>query len=323
MNRTILVHRNPAAGYSIYRCFKAFKKELDIDEIFVPEHHITIKNIIKNIIYIRKNTDKSDIIHITGDIHYVLLGLIGRKTILTIHDTVLLDNCKNKLKWIFYYLFWFYFPCKIAKKVICISEETARCLNKYIKCNVQVIPDPISSDFEKNEKEFNTNCPSILHIGTGWNKNIDNVIKALSGLNIKLIIIGEINNNTKELLNISNLNYVVKKGLSDSEIINEYINSDIISFPSIYEGFGLPILEGQSIGRVVITSNIEPHKAVAGCNGAILVDPFSITSIRDGFLLAINNKTIRDEIILNGYKNVQNYSEPKIIELYKETYKSL
>ena len=319
-----LIYRNPNAGFSIYRCFEEFKMHLDIKELFLPEYRISVLKLIRNIKYIKKNVSKDDIIHITGDIHYVLLGLIGKKTILTIHDTVLLDNCKKKnLKWLLYYLFWFYFPCKIAKKVVCISNETNNRLQKYVKCNSIVIPDPVSSSFNRKDKIFNSNCPTILHIGTGWNKNLDNVIKALSGLNVNLVIIGKISSSAETLLISSNIKYAIKQNLSSDEIIAEYENCDIISFPSIYEGFGLPIIEGQTVGRIVITSNIEPHVSVPGKNGAIFVDPNNVDSIRDGFLRAINDNVLRENIINNGFNNSKHYSFKNIVNEYNKIYEYL
>lgn len=317
----VLVYRNPKAGFSIYRCFAEFKNYIDVKELFLPEYRISIKNMIKNIRYIQKNTNKDDIIHITGDVHYVLLGLIHRKTVLTIHDTVLLDNYKRKdIKWILYYLFWFYFPCKIAKKVVCISEETKRRLQKYMNCKPYIIPDPVSSSFKKIKKVFNYNCPVILHIGTGWNKNINNVIKSLSGMKVKLVIIGNISEDTKELLLESKIDYEIKYGLTDTSIIQEYQNSDIISFPTVYEGFGLPILEGQTVGRVVVTSDIEPHKSVAGENGAIFVNPDDYLLIREGFIKAIDDEELRNRIIEYGYNNTRLYSFERVSMDYMKIY---
>lgn len=317
----ILVNRNPKAGYSIYRCFAEFKNYINVKELFLPEYRISIKNIIRNINYIKKNTNKDDIIHVTGDVHYVLLGLKHRNTVLTIHDTVLLDNRKRKdLKWLLYYFLWFYLPCKIAKKVVCISEETDRRLKGYVKCKTVVIPDPVSSSFTRFVKVFNYDCPRILHIGTGWNKNLDNVIKALSGMNVNLVIVGNISNTIEKLLKTSNISFEVKIELSDSEIIEEYNKCDIVSFPSIYEGFGLPILEGQTVGRIVVTSTIEPHATVAGKNGAIFVNPNDIESLKKGFLSAIQNKSIREDIIQNGYANIKKYSIGSIVDCYKNIY---
>lgn len=316
----VLINRNNKAGFSIYKCFSGFKNHMDIKELFVPEYKISIKNMIANIKYIKQNTQKDDILHITGDIHYVLFGLKKRKTVLTIHDTVLLDRTKRGFKWLIYYFIWFFFPCKIAKQVVCISEETKRRLLGYVKCNAIVIPDPVSDAFKESFKQFNTKCPVILQIGTGWNKNVQNIIKAVSSLNVKLVIIGQLSEEQRTLLLENNINYDNKINLSDGQIIEEYKNCDIVSFATFYEGFGLPILEGQKTGRIVLSSNIEPHKSVMGENAGVLVNPYDVNSIKKGLLLILQDNCLRKEIIEAGFINASKYSESNVVEMYKRIY---
>lgn len=323
----VLINRNNKAGFSIYKCFENFKKYLPLKELFMPQYRISFKNMKENISYVKKNTEKDDILHITGDVHYLLLGLKKRNTILTIHDTVLLDNTSRfSPKWYFYYLFWFYFPCKFVKKIVCISKYTQENLNKYVKARgiqnkTQIIPDPVTADFVKSVKVFNKECPVILHIGTNWNKNLDRVIMALEGIACKLVIVGKISEEIENLLKEKNINFQNKMNLTDAQIVEEYNNCDVVSFPSIYEGFGLPILEGQSVGRIVVTSNIEPHKSVSG-GAAIFVDPKNVKSIREGFLTAINNDLIRNEKISVGYENAKQYCEEVVVQQYNSLYKS-
>ena len=95
-----------------------------------------------------------------------------------------------------------------------------------------------------------------------------------------------------------------------------------MNFPSIYEGFGMPIIEGQTIGRVVITSDISPMKDVAG-NGALLVNPFSVESIREAYLQIINDKDLRSRIIEKGKENAQKYAVEKIAKQYVKIYKTI
>jgi glycosyltransferase involved in cell wall biosynthesis len=69
----------------------------------------------------------------------------------------------------------------------------------------------------------------------------------------------------------------------------EYKSSDLLYFASTKEGFGLPILEAQSLVIPVITSNTTAMPFVAG-EGALIIDPYSVDSIRDGLLLFIDKK---------------------------------
>jgi len=68
--------------------------------------------------------------------------------------------------------------------------------------------------------------------------------------------------------------------LTDAELVEAYRRCDMVVFASLYEGFGLPILEAQAMGRPVITSNFGAMREAAG-DGALLVDPYSVESIRD------------------------------------------
>ncbi len=93
-------------------------------------------------------------------------------------------------------------------------------------------------------------------------------------------------------------------------------------FPSTYEGFGLPVIEGQKAGRPVITSNISPLQEVAG-GGACLVDPLDIQSIRSGILQVINNGEYRLEIVQKGFENVKQYIPEKIAGEYIKVYQQV
>ena len=105
-------------------------------------------------------------------------------------------------------------------------------------------------------------------------------------------------------------------------MFNEYVSSDILLFCSTYEGFGLPILEAQSVGRVVITSRIEPMAQITG-DGGYLVDPLNYLSIREGILNVINNSSLRNNLINNGFENIKKYSASDITRRYLRLYKDI
>jgi glycosyltransferase involved in cell wall biosynthesis len=98
--------------------------------------------------------------------------------------------------------------------------------------------------------------------------------------------------------------------------------ADIIALASSYEGFGMPILEGQAVGRPVITSNILSMPEVAG-NAACLVDPYDPSSIRQGILKIIQDAAYRDELVRKGFANVKRF-DPQVIALqYLDLYKKV
>lgn len=110
--------------------------------------------------------------------------------------------------------------------------------------------------------------------------------------------------------------------MTDKEILNAYVSADIISFPSLYEGFGLPVIEAQAIGRPVLTSDLAPMNEIAG-NAAYYVDPYNVESIRNGFKILLETPTLRHDLIKRGLENVKQFSVKKISFLYLDLYQKI
>lgn len=321
-------NRNLKCGYSINLVTQTIKlgleKKYRVKEFYMPMYRAYPWHCIINILYtiLHRSFKKGIINHQTGDNHYLLIGLIGSKTVLTIHDLVCL-NSKNPIKRLYKYILYIYLPVKIADKIICISESTKQALLNHVKTNKAcVIYNPINPIFQYFPKEFNKECPRILHIGTGWNKNLDRVIQSLNGIKCELRIIGNLDANIEELLQANHIKYTNASNLKDEDIMKEYQLADIISFPSIYEGFGMPIIEGQKTGRIIVTSNIAPLTEVAG-NAAVYVNPYSIESIRSGFIKAINDEKTRIDLINKGIKNTERFDIERITQQYINAYQDI
>ena len=81
----------------------------------------------------------------------------------------------------------------------------------------------------------------------------------------------------------------------------------------------MPILEAQTVGRPVITSDLEPMNDVGG-NGALYVNPRSTKSIRSGVIKVIRNKFFRDKLINNGFKNIKRFNKNIILKKHLDCY---
>ena len=135
-------------------------------------------------------------------------------------------------------------------------------------------------------------------------------------------IIGKLTAEMKESLQETSSDYSNVVGISDSEILQEYKESDLVYFASLYEGFGLPIIEAQKVGRPVLTSGLDPMKSVAG-KGAFLVDPTKVDEIRDALKKLINDTELRERLIEFGLENCQKFSLESVCRKYLKVYEKI
>lgn len=319
--------RHPKVGHSIHRVFRTLIKELgktlDFNIYEVPCTGSMPIDIVKNNIFTYKKRDRQAIHHVTGHIHDVLMALIGVKTVLTVHDLVFLDNVQNPVKRLYKWVFWLYIPVKIANKVVCISNQTKLNILSKIKTDkLVVIHNAIDPIFRYSKRPFNQEKPVILHIGTGWNKNLERTIQALEGISCHLRVIQKLKDSQIRLLQEHKIEYTNLYDLSDEDIRQEYENCDIVNFPSVYEGFGMPVIEGQKTGRVVVTSRIEPIIEVAG-DAVAYVDPTDVKAIRQAYKMVLTNEMYREDLIERGLDNAKRFSVEYIAQQYVELYQNL
>lgn len=289
----------------------------------VPFARLTLSNWIRNILFVRKL--KADVFHITGDIHYVALALAKKRTVLTIHDSVFMYRHKGIKKWFLKQLY-LNIPVRLCGIVTTVSEQSKKDIIAFTGCDpekVLVIPNPVEDGFRYIDRPFNQDCPRILFIGSVPHKNLERVIVALTNLSCFLDIIGDIDEQLRSKLASSGIKYEIRNGISEPELAQSYVDCDILLFPSLFEGFGLPIIEAQKSGRVVVTSNLSPMKEVAGCAGAQLVNPFDPASIREGIEAVINDRELRKTYIENGLINQEKYSVTTVAAEYTRLYEYL
>jgi len=333
MRNVIYIFRPQGKAYSIERVFKpvmeqvAATKEYSVEE----SHSVSLGGMLKTMWanikhYSRLSQQENTICHITCEVRYCAIFMRRSTTVMTTHDVMTLRD-PNSPWYAKLYSYWiqFYFPMRHLKYLTCISESTRQELVTrfpWCKDKLRVITNPVDDDFQYKEKEFNSLKPVILHVGTFTNKNLSRVIEALKDINCSLRIIGRIDENTMSQLVECNVDYSNAHDLSDAEIVKEYENCDILSFPSLFEGFGMPIIEAQAVGRPVLTSRREPMESVAG-GACVLVDPEDVTSIREGFMKLLTDAMLREKCVTSGLENVKRFRSGEITRQYMELYKEM
>lgn len=267
---------------------------------------------------------QSEVNHITGDINYLGLLLSGKKTVQTILDCVYLYNSSGWKYRVLRY-FWLAIPARRSKYLTALSTSTKNEILKHVPCDpkkIKVIYVAISERFSRKDKPFNKQRPRILQIGAAPNKNIPRLIEALKGISCTLEIIGKKSDEYEALLRQNKIQYEYKSGLTDDEMLSRYYEADIIALVSTYEGFGMPILEGQAVGRPVITANVYSMPEVAG-DAACLVDPLRVESIRAGINQLIQDDAYRNTLVQKGFENVKRFNPETIALQYYELYKEI
>jgi glycosyltransferase involved in cell wall biosynthesis len=267
--------------------------------------------------------NQGDVNHITGDIHYVAAFLKKRKTILTIHDCGMLHQTSG-IKHKILKFFWFTMPVHKAQYITVNSKATRDDLCQRVDCDkskIKVIYICISPEFQPAPQEFNAQSPRILHIGTAQNKNLPRLVPALKGIPCTLVIIGKIDQELKDLIVQNQIQLeLFDRRLSDQEIQTEYQKADIVSLVSTLEGFGMPIIEANAVGRICIAGTNSSMPEIAQ-NAAHLVDAFSIESINQGIQKLIQDAPYREQIIQNGYRNAARFSAASLAQQYATIYR--
>ncbi|WP_052738648.1 glycosyltransferase [Pontibacter korlensis] len=323
---TFILRNNNSKGKSIEELFLNVHKHIErqfslaTSLLEVPKNGISPLSVIKNIIFVSK---QKGIIHVTGDIHYVAV-IPFKKIVLTVHDvkSILSGSFLNVL---IKKIFWFWLPSLFVKKITVISNFSKNEILKVIPWasnKVEVIYNPVSQELTNVPKEFNNLEPTVLHIGTKSNKNLKNTILGLKGIPCKLVIVGNLDQETLGLLNNCNMYYENYCNVTFNVIRELYEACDIVSFISLYEGFGMPIIEAQKVGRVVITSKRGAIPEIA-MDSVYYVDPEDVASINAGFRALINDGSLRENLLKKGNLNVAKFDIHSTAAKYNRLYNSL
>ena len=260
---------------------------------------------------------QNEVNHVTGDVHYITYLMKKKKTILTIHDCVSIDRSAGVKRFLLW-LFWYWLPEKCSGTIVVISEATKQQFLTHVRCD----PKKVSQDFVPSPKALFPERPTLLIVGTSEHKNIPRMVEAARSMPVRWVVVGRLSQTQRESLEQSGAHYVNLTNLGQAELVEQYVNSDIVMYASTYEGFGLPIVEAQAVGRPVLTSNVWSMPEVAG-EGACFVDPFDVSSIRAGLRRLIEDHGYRGRLVEAGFANVERFRAQNVASQYAELYRRI
>ncbi len=215
--------------------------------------------------------------------------------------------------------------CKKAAAIIAVSESTKKDLMHYFDIpeeKTKVIHHGFVPPSDEIDAEPIFKWPYFIYIGRiESKKNIDGLIQAFNRFKLKnkyphkLVLVG------KRGFGFEKISALALKSESKDDIIftgyvdektkfNLLKHAEALVFPSWYEGFGFPILEAQSVGTAVITSDVSSMGEVAG-DGAILIKPSSEEEIASAMASIIDNPIHKQDLVVRGLSNIKRFSWEK------------
>ena len=272
--------------------------------------------------------------------------LSSTKSIVTVHDLTFILYPKTMTKISrFYWSFFMKRGIKTAKRIIAVSKNTKDDLIKYYNIpeeKVKIIPEALTRNFSASLMAGNFQSIKgryalpekyLLYVGTlEPRKNIKRLLQAFrkaknnKKFRHKLVIVGKKGWLFSEIFEtVKNLrleNDVVFAGfVPDEDLPGIYSGAEIFVFPSLYEGFGLPLLEAMSYGVPVLTSNSSSLPEVVGDAG-ILVNPEDTDDIANGILRLVEDRSLRNQLKEKGLQQAQKFSLERMtketLEVYEE-----
>ncbi|QYY36570.1 glycosyltransferase family 1 protein [Ruficoccus sp. ZRK36] len=322
-------YRKQSKGISIQRLFADIRQAISPDyrqsECYCP--HASASNPVKILLnLLHAFNHRSEINHITGDVHYLCLALPRKRTVLTVHDVHFIDwDERSHWQRAIYKFLYMRVPAWKCRFIVFISKASQEHFQQHVPLPAHVshvIPDCVSEFFTYSPPRPLAGKARLLQVGTTQNKNLSRTIEALRGFDVHLRIIGKLSPQLQEQLNASGLEYSSDHQISDEQLLREYQEADIVLFPSLTEGFGMPIIEAQSVGRPVLTSDRLPMREVAA-GAALLIDPEDVSSIRTGIEQLLNDEQLRARLIEAGLNNARQYHPSQIAAAYESLYQQI
>lgn len=211
---------------------------------------------------------------------------------------------------------------KKAFKILTVSEYSKKEIIEW--CNlpeekIVVVGNAVSAEFSPVGQKFNPGYPYFLHVGnTKFHKNVLRLIEAFAIAKIdpaiRLILTGHTTTELELCIKKFNLEHriVFQPDLTDEQLAKYYRGAQAFILPSLYEGFGIPVIEAMSCGTPVIASHTTSLPEVAG-DAALFIDPYRIESIAEA-MEKISDDSLRKDLIAKGLEQCKLFSWDKTAE---------
>lgn len=230
--------------------------------------------------------------------------------------------------------------CRHASHFLAISEFTKKEMTELLHIpreKIHVIPCAQTPALKPMDREaayasigsrYQLPEKYLLFVGnSNPRKNLERMIRAFDlakekgGFEHHLVIAGEQGwkfDRAKALEGVHHKDEIHFIGfVLDEDMAALYSAAELFVFPTLYEGFGIPVLEAQACGTPVLTSNCSSLPEV-GADSAIYVDPMNAEDIGNGIIRILNDRQLSDELVRKGYANAARFSWQRSAEMLNE-----
>ena len=332
---SVMLHPSLSMKHPLVK-FVSKRKNAEVMWFDIPA--IGLKRDIK--FFLKRRKLKCDLFHCLYSNHPLFFK---GKQMVTIHDLKYVLHpefmgSRGKLKSI-YLKNLMRHAAKHCEKLITVSESTRNDLLKVfphipkLAERTEVVYEAATVSMKENPeiyRRFQMDKPYFLYLGElRPHKNVARVIKAFIQFkaktapesDIRLIVAGKPHKSFDMPAAARRDDIIFTGYVKDDDAYTLYSNALAYCLPSLYEGFGLPILEAMKCGCPVITSDFSSTAEVAGDAG-VLVDPLSVDAISEAFAKIYSDEPFRKELVEKGYEREKEFSwadtAEKTLEIYKE-----
>jgi len=298
----------------------------------LPRRSVGALGRVANLADVVRLRRRPGVFHVTGDVHYVALGLPRRRTVLTIHDLGTLGGPPRWRRAIIA-LLWFHLPVRWAGRVTVISAATRAALIELIPSSadrVELVTNPLPTDVVARPAPLGRSRPDVrpvvLAVGATPNKNLRRLVEAVVPLDVRLVIVGAVPDEIRVLLRPADgrdgAGLETHVDLAREDLLKLYARADVVALVSTSEGFGIPVIEAQAVGVPVVASRIPPLVEVAG-DGVRFVDPSNVSDIRRGVADVLGDAALRATLVQAGGRNAARFDAKRIAEGYAAVYRAV
>jgi glycosyltransferase involved in cell wall biosynthesis len=216
-----------------------------------------------------------------------------------------------------YYNFIIKPAARRAHTIITISEFSKKTIMDWANLpedKVKVVGCGVSASISNVGNKYQPGYPYLLHVGnTKPHKNVERLLLAFSMARIdpkfKLILTGTPTPSLEKIIQNKSLEnrVIFCRNLTEQKLAEYYRGANAVVFPSLYEGFGLPVVEAMASGVPALTSNTTSLPEIAG-EAALLVDPHEADAITKGIEKITQDSALRNELIEKGLKQARLFS---------------